>query len=341
MRVPHATLFQKVVLLCLLAFALVSTNCIQKSNGASSKKKKGPLASVKGKAKKKAPRGRKRGALHIQSLKRSSRGILLRFFLRAPRSFEEILLARSTSPLSRASLDIRQYPITLIRLRGKTLKRLRDVVVGEGVRYHYRLYRVHRGNQKILQVSAQSSVQIPNRSIRGKRLQRPHIFINKFRYTLTLLDGRKVIKRYPVALGQNPLHRKTFFDNATTPEGHYKVSYRWPKSRYFKALGLSYPNTKDRRRYRKWQKRQRRLGRSAPAIGGAIQIHGQGIQHNWTFGCIAMRNADITELFSIRAVKKGIPVQVVGLGVANGRTRRFPMSSFLKKKLTELRGERP
>jgi hypothetical protein len=49
-----------------------------------------------------------------------------------------------------------------------------------------------------------------------------------------------------------------------------------------------------------------------PLIGGSIQIHGGGIGNNWTFGCIAMRNADIDELFEISGMKVGSPISIIG-----------------------------
>jgi hypothetical protein len=47
-------------------------------------------------------------------------------------------------------------------------------------------------------------------------------------------------------------------------------------------------------------------------IGGEIQIHGQGIHSNWTFGCMALRNQDMDELFAHPEIDVGTPVWIYG-----------------------------
>ena len=44
------------------------------------------------------------------------------------------------------------------------------------------------------------------------------------------------------------------------------------------------------------------------ALGGEIYIHGQGAKSDWTWGCIALENEDIAELYGV--VEVGTPVAI-------------------------------
>ncbi|MGH9956179.1 MAG: L,D-transpeptidase family protein [Pyrinomonadaceae bacterium] len=44
------------------------------------------------------------------------------------------------------------------------------------------------------------------------------------------------------------------------------------------------------------------------ALGGEIYIHGNGAKSDWTWGCVALENEDIGELYE--AVEVGIPVTI-------------------------------
>jgi lipoprotein-anchoring transpeptidase ErfK/SrfK len=43
-------------------------------------------------------------------------------------------------------------------------------------------------------------------------------------------------------------------------------------------------------------------------LGGDIYIHGNGASSDWTWGCVALENEDIRELFD--AVSTGTPVKI-------------------------------
>ncbi len=83
-----------------------------------------------------------------------------------------------------------------------------------------------------------------------------------------------------------------------TPEGVYHVDGKNPGSRFYKNLGVSYPNGADR-------KNAAALGRDP---GGDIKIHGLGPefrhmgkqhwQYDWTLGCIAVTDKEIDELYA-------------------------------------------
>jgi hypothetical protein len=44
-------------------------------------------------------------------------------------------------------------------------------------------------------------------------------------------------------------------------------------------------------------------------LGGLIYIHGHGTVRDWTWGCVALENDDIKELFDV--VEVGTPVTIV------------------------------
>ena len=117
--------------------------------------------------------------------------------------------------------------------------------------------------------------------------------------------GREVVRYTNIRLGDAPVGHKRFEGDEKTPEGDYVISGRNPNSRYHLSLRISYPNAADRA-YASAR------GRSP---GGDIFIHGQPnvwagppIARDWTDGCIAMRNAEIKQLWD--AVPDGTPITI-------------------------------
>ena len=140
------------------------------------------------------------------------------------------------------------------------------------------------------------------------------LFIDKCNYFLEVRFDGIPVKRFPVNVGSNPRNRKLHYDCRSTPEGIYTIAYIRPKTDFHKAIGVSYPNQTDRKRY--YRARSQGTipmidGVPAP-IGGSIQIHGGGIGNNWTWGCIAMRNDDLDQLFQLPELHTGAPIIIVG-----------------------------
>jgi len=160
--------------------------------------------------------------------------------------------------------------------------------------------------------SAQAQIMIPAKSL--AELHKPSLEIDKTNRTLEVIDQGKTVKRYPVALGQNPVNRKDCQDMASTPEGWYKVYNTQPNATYYKALDIDYPRPIDEVRHRLAIESER-IESDRP-IGGEIQIHGWGIGADWTAGCIALRNDDMDELFADPSIRAGTPVFIAGSQVA-------------------------
>ena len=125
---------------------------------------------------------------------------------------------------------------------------------------------------------------------------------------LLLLHNGKILKSYKVSIGKNPGRRVRRGDNRT-PEGNYVIDRRNPRSSFYKALHISYPNASDIRIARK-------LG--APT-GEEVLIHGLpdgfedlGASHadfNWTRGCIAVSNEEMDEIWEF--VADGTPIKIL------------------------------
>lgn len=213
------------------------------------------------------------------------------------------------------AFDLRSNPITRFPLGriGRT-GRWSDTLAADGRVYTYYLkVRDGRGREYPSQVA---KVATRARSLPAGSCDRGcALLVDKARYILELRRGDQVLKRYPINLGADPVGRKLHQDNRTTPEGCYRIDLVKPRSQFHKAYGIDYPNREDRERYA----RAKRAGTlesyddgSLPEIGGAVQIHGGGVGNNWTWGCMAMENDDIDELFEKAGLKAGTRVYIAG-----------------------------
>src|SRR5262249_8565439 len=90
------------------------------------------------------------------------------------------------------------------------------------------------------------------------------IVVDKKARKLMLLHDADVLKTYDVSLGRVAGGSKQQEGDSRTPEGHYVIDAKNPRSRFHLALRVSYPDDADR-------DRARRLGVSP---GGDIMIHG-------------------------------------------------------------------
>lgn len=136
------------------------------------------------------------------------------------------------------------------------------------------------------------------------------IAVHKRARKMYLFDNGRLVGIYRIALGTKPVGAKRCQGDCRTPEGLYYIEDKNPKSDYYKNLGISYPNDRDRAR-------AKRLGK---APGGDIKIHGMpnGEEryyskiheyYDWTLGCIAVTNEQIDELYS--HVEVGTPIRIL------------------------------
>ncbi len=153
-------------------------------------------------------------------------------------------------------------------------------------------------------------------------LAAPRVVVRKAERALILYDGEAEIARYPIALGLSPVGHKQRQGDNRTPEGSYAVCYRNPASAFHLFLGLNYPNGADARAGRGDgridARTARRIEEAIAAkrrppwetpLGGAVGLHGGGIGSDWTWGCVALENGAIEELW--HACPLGTPVEIV------------------------------
>jgi|GEM_PF-1335987 len=135
-----------------------------------------------------------------------------------------------------------------------------------------------------------------------------YIVVQKRDKVLSLWKNGRIIKTYPIlAFGADPIGHKVREGDEKTPEGNYTIDTKHPSQKFQKFLRISYPNETD-------SANAKRLG---VPVGGHVGIHGdkgglegffQRFDKRWTDGCIAVRNADIEEIFEMVSI--GTPIMI-------------------------------
>ncbi len=137
-----------------------------------------------------------------------------------------------------------------------------------------------------------------------------------------LYSNNALVRLYRIGLGADPVSDKTIEGDRRTPEGEFYVFTKNEQSSYYLSLGLSYPNVEDAERglreslitqteydqildtiRRKVEPPQK------TALGGDIYIHGNGSQTDWTWGCVALDNENMLELFNAVPVKTTVVIE--------------------------------
>jgi len=153
-------------------------------------------------------------------------------------------------------------------------------------------------------------------------IEKPRIVVYKSARKLEFYSDQKLLRTYRVGLGFNPVPDKQKEGDGATPEGEFYIFVKNNQSSYFLSLGVSYPNLEDAERglrdglINKTQYDtiveaiRKKVGPPQyTKLGGLIYIHGHGSSRDWTWGCVALENADIKELYN--AVSVGTPVTIL------------------------------
>lgn len=130
-----------------------------------------------------------------------------------------------------------------------------------------------------------------------------HFKVEKSRRTFAVMAGGTVLKTYPCVLGEVPEGDKMMQGDRRTPEGTFGIRSKRMHDKWHAFVWIDYPNAESRRRFAE-RKRNGLIPANAD-IGGEIGIHGvpQGMDHwidagvDWTWGCIALRNTDLDEVY--------------------------------------------
>ncbi len=152
-------------------------------------------------------------------------------------------------------------------------------------------------------------------------LKNPRIIVLKSKRQMELYSDGAVVRTYKVGLGLNPVPDKKREGDRATPEGDFYVFTKNDKSAFYLSLGISYPNAEHAERglrdglISRGQRdaivraiKRKTKPPQDTALGGEIYIHGNGASSDWTWGCVALENEDIRELFD--AVEVGTPVTI-------------------------------
>jgi hypothetical protein len=137
------------------------------------------------------------------------------------------------------------------------------------------------------------------------------VVVRKSEHKMQLLKAGHVVREYRINLGDNPYGHKQRQGDERTPEGPYLLDWRNPNSLYYKSIHVSYPNALDRS-----------LAEAKGVDpGGSIMIHGRPNyidsprilaeydNRDWTNGCIAVKNAEMDEIWN--AVRDGTPILIL------------------------------
>ncbi len=134
------------------------------------------------------------------------------------------------------------------------------------------------------------------------------VVVIKSKRVLILMKDGEIFKTYRICLGRQPEGHKIKAGDRRTPEGRYILDSRNPKSKYYLAIHISYPNESDILNAQK----------NGASPGGGIMIHGmpngfakagqKGGSVDWTDGCIAVSDSEMEEIWQF--VPDGTPIEI-------------------------------
>jgi murein L,D-transpeptidase YafK len=123
-------------------------------------------------------------------------------------------------------------------------------------------------------------------------------------------------------LGFAPAGDKEHEGDGKTPLGEFYVFTKNEQSKFYLSLGLSYPSIDDAERGLRENLisreehdsilqaiAEKRMPPQNTPLGGEIYIHGGGTERDWTWGCVALENEEMKELFD--ALPVGTRVTIV------------------------------
>ncbi|WP_120993557.1 L,D-transpeptidase family protein [Stutzerimonas urumqiensis] len=134
------------------------------------------------------------------------------------------------------------------------------------------------------------------------------VLVIKSERKLHLVSHGETLRSYRISLGKQPDGPKQREGDRRTPEGFYWIDWRKISDKYNLAMHISYPNARDLARAH---------AQGVPP-GGMIMLHGTPIDEeypewyfhtlDWTEGCIALKNDDMREVWSL--VKDGTLIEI-------------------------------
>jgi lipoprotein-anchoring transpeptidase ErfK/SrfK len=161
----------------------------------------------------------------------------------------------------------------------------------------------------------------PNTADQPLILKSPRIVVKKAARKLFLYSDDKLVRTYRIGLGLSPIGDKIRQGDRRTPEGDFYIFTKNDKSAFYLSLGISYPNaahaerglregliTKAQYDAIKSALKSKKTPLQNTRLGGDIYIHGNGAGSDWTWGCVALEDRDVRELFQV--IPLGTPVRI-------------------------------
>lgn len=173
----------------------------------------------------------------------------------------------------------------------------------------------------VLQASSTAREQAHGRDPLKLPLRQPKIVVKKKERQMVLYSDGKLVRTYRIGLGLSPVGDKVRAGDRRTPEGDFYIFTKNNRSAFYLSLGISYPNEAHAARGLRdglisqaqydTIVRAVRAGKTPPQntrLGGDIYIHGNGASSDWTWGCVALEDRDVREVFD--AIPVGTPVRI-------------------------------
>lgn len=163
--------------------------------------------------------------------------------------------------------------------------------------------------QGVAQNETVSVAELRRVALNGPRLVKAdQIVVYKSKRLMYLMKNGRILKKYRIALGKNPVGHKMEWGDFRTPEGKYHIDLKNAESAYFLSMRISYPDSSD--------------SDVAAALdtkpGDWIMIHGMPNDRSattmghpdrdWTNGCIAVTNNEMSQIW--RMVDVGTAISI-------------------------------
>lgn len=152
-------------------------------------------------------------------------------------------------------------------------------------------------------------------------LPQPQLRVFKRLHRVELWAAGRIVAKYSAGLGHRGLADKVREGDHLTPEGSFFVCSKNERSAFHLFLGISYPGPDAAQRglregrisaaeHRAIERadRQRTCPPWNTGLGGTVGLHGGCSGSDWTWGCIALENGAIEELWV--ACPVGTPVRI-------------------------------
>ncbi len=132
----------------------------------------------------------------------------------------------------------------------------------------------------------------------------------KSKNRLQVYHKGKILTAYKCVFGPYHLLQKQQEGDRRTPEGVFTILSMKDHDKWDKFMLLDYPNEESQRLFE--ENKAKGLIPSQARIGGLVGIHGIwpngdnviDLKHNWTDGCVSLKNKDVEELATL--IKPGV-----------------------------------